>query len=64
MTDNIVFEKDRPGEANMTWADISKDIWTKTDEQYFFKKSHSISYAVLVALHMKLLDENLHTREQ
>jgi len=46
------------------WADISKDIWTKTDEQYFFKKSHAVSYAVLVTLHMKLLDENLHTREQ
>ena len=57
----------RPAKRHLvgkTWADISKDIWTKTDEQYFFKKSHSISYAVLVALHMKLLDENLHTREQ
>ena len=57
----------RPGKRHLvgkTWADISKDIWTKTDEQYFFKKSHAVSYAVLVTLHMKLLDENLHTREQ
>ncbi len=57
----------RPGKRHLvgkTWADICKDIWTKTDEQYFFKKSHAVSYAVLVTLHMKLLDENLHTREQ
>tara|TARA_B110000503_G_C6943323_1_gene327894 strand:- start:27 stop:614 length:588 start_codon:yes stop_codon:yes gene_type:complete len=57
----------RPGKRHLvgkTWADISKDIWTQTDEQYFFKKSHSVSYAVLVALHIKLLDENLPTREQ
>jgi hypothetical protein len=57
----------RPGKRHLvgkTWADISKDIWTKTDDQYFFKKSHAVSYAVLVTLHMKLLDENLHTREQ
>ena len=57
----------RPGKRHLvgkTWADISKDIWTKTDEQYFFKKSHAVSYALLVTLHMKLLDENLHTRDQ
>jgi len=57
----------RPGKRHLVgknWSDISKDIWTKTDEQYFFKKSHAVSYAVLVTLHMKLLDENLHTREQ
>ena len=57
----------RPGKRHLvgkTWADISKDIWTKTDDQYFFKKSHAVSYALLVTLHMKLLDENLHTREQ
>ena len=57
----------RPAKRHLvgkTWADISKDIWTKTDDQYFFKKSHAVSYALLVTLHMKLLDENLHTREQ
>ena len=57
----------RPGKRHLvgkTWADISKDICTKTDDQYFFKKSHAVSYALLVTLHMKLLDENLHTREQ
>jgi len=57
----------RPAKRHLvgkTWADISKDIWTKTDDQYFFKKSHAVSYALLVTLHMKLLDENLHTQEQ
>ena len=57
----------RPAKRHLvgkTWADISKDIWKKTDDQYFFKKSHAVSYALLVTLHMKLLDENLHTQEQ
>jgi len=58
----------RPGKRHLVgknWSDISKDIWTVPDDgSYFFKKSHAISYSVLVTLHMKLLDENLHTREQ
>ena len=46
------------------WNEIAKEVWTIPDDQYFFKKSHSISYAVLVALHMKLLDEDLSTQGQ
>jgi len=57
----------RPGKRYLLgkdWQAISQDIWTQTEEQYFFKKSHAVSYAVLVTLHMKLLDENLSTQGQ
>jgi hypothetical protein len=54
----------RPGKRHLLgkdWQAISQDIWTQTEDQYFFKKSHAVSYAVLVTLHMKLLDETLDT---
>ena len=40
------------------WNDVAKDIWARpTDDSYFFKKSHAVSYAHLVAVHMNLLCE-------
>ena len=51
----------RPGKAhlqNKTWAEIFESVWDGDDSKGFiFKKAHSISYAMLVALHMNLLDE-------
>jgi DNA polymerase III alpha subunit len=41
-----------------SWDKIFKEVWTKPkDEKYHFKKSHSISYAITVKLHMNLLCE-------
>ena len=57
----------RPAKRHLvgkSWAEISKDIWTKDSDEYFFKKSHAVSYAVLATLHMKLLDEDLDTQGQ
>ena len=40
----------------LPWAEVAETIWTKpTDELYYFKKAHAISYAHLVAVHMNLL---------
>ena len=42
------------------WKDILKEVWVKpTDGSYFFKKSHAISYAVAVVVHMNLLCEKI-----
>lgn len=42
------------------WATIMTEIWTKPeDDEYYFKKSHAISYAFVVIVHMNLLCENL-----
>jgi DNA polymerase III alpha subunit len=40
------------------WTTIMKEIWTKpVNGEYYFKKSHSFSYAFLVIVHMNLLCE-------
>ena len=51
----------RPGKAhlqNQPWADVFATVWDGNDSQgYTFKKSHSLSYAMLVVLHMNLLNQ-------
>jgi len=48
----------RPGKAHLQtrpWNEVFASVWDGDDSQgYTFKKSHSISYAALVALHMNL----------
>jgi len=52
----------RPGKAhlqNRPWDEVFSTVWDQDSSQgYIFKKSHAISYAVLVTLHMNLLDES------
>lgn len=49
----------RPGKAhlqNKPWAEVFESVWDGDDSRgYTFKKSHAVSYAALVALHMNLL---------
>jgi hypothetical protein len=51
----------RPGKAhlqNRAWSEVFDEVWNGDDSRgYTFKKSHSLSYAMLVVLHMNLLDE-------
>jgi hypothetical protein len=48
----------RPAKRHLigkTWAEVAKSIWDKPeDEGYYFKKSHAVAYAHLVAVHMNL----------
>lgn len=45
------------------WDEIAKEVWTiPDDDTYYFKKAHAVSYAVLVALHMNLVNESLRTQ--
>lgn len=38
------------------WKEVAAEVWKKpTDGSYVFKKSHSVAYAHLVAIHMNLL---------
>lgn len=50
----------RPGKAhlqNKGWDQIFDEVWDgDTTRGYTFKKSHAVSYAALVALHMNLLN--------
>ena len=40
------------------WSEVAKTIWDKpTDDSYYFKRSHSVSYAQLVVVNLNLLCE-------
>lgn len=49
----------RPGKAHLqrsSWEQVFASVWDGDDSRgYTFKKAHSLSYAVLVTLHMNLL---------
>ena len=51
----------RPGKAhlqNKPWSQIFASVWDgDNSEGFIFKKSHAISYSVLVTLHMNLLND-------
>ena len=51
----------RPGKAHLQrrpWAEVFASVWDGNDSRgYTFKKSHAVSYAALVALHMNLLNQ-------
>jgi hypothetical protein len=51
----------RPGKAhlqNRPWTEVFDSVWDGDDSRgYTFKKSHAVSYAALVALHMNLLNQ-------
>ena len=51
----------RPGKAhlqNKAWSEVFNEVWDGNDSKgYTFKKSHAVSYAALVALHMNLLNQ-------
>jgi len=44
----------------LPWAEVAQTVWERpADDEYYFKKSHSVAYAHLVAVHMNLLCEKL-----
>lgn len=48
----------RPAKRHLigkSWDDIRKEIWVKPTEGYYFKKSHSISYAIAIVVQMNLI---------
>lgn len=51
----------RPGKRHLvgnTWEVIEKEVWEKT-EDYFFKRSHALSYAVSIIVQLNKLIEDL-----
>jgi hypothetical protein len=50
----------RPGKAhlqNCPWAEVFESVWDGDDSRgYNLKKAHALSYAMLVTLHMNLLN--------
>lgn len=52
----------RPGKShlqNRSWPEVFAEVWDGDSSRgYTFKKSHAVSYAVLVALHMNILNQS------
>ena len=52
----------RPGKAHLQtrpWTEVFATVWDgDASRGYTFKKAHSISYAMLVSLHMNLLNQS------
>ena len=38
---------------------INDEIWTKTDDSYFFKKAHAVSYASVIVVQLNLICEKI-----
>ena len=53
----------RPAKRHLigrTWKEVAETVWEKpTDDEYYFKKSHAVAYAHLVAVHMNLICEQI-----
>jgi hypothetical protein len=51
----------RPGKAHLQtrpWTEVFASVWDGDESRgYTFKKSHAVSYAALVTLHMNLLNQ-------
>lgn len=49
----------RPGKAYLQgkdWETIRKEVWVKpTDGTYFFKRSHSVAYSMMICVQLNLL---------
>jgi hypothetical protein len=46
--------------AGQDWDTILKEVWVKpTGDEYYFKKSHALSYAMAVIVHMNLICESI-----
>lgn len=50
----------RPAKRHLigsSWAEIGETVWVKPDNDlYFFKHAHAVSYALLVQVHMNLIN--------
>ena len=62
----IVMALIRPGKKHLLpickeqgFDAIKKDIWTKTDDAYSFKKAHAIAYSHLVVMQLNLICQKL-----
>lgn len=58
----------RPAKRHLigqSWNTVMKEVWTKpSNNEYYFKKAHAISYAAAVVVHMNLITEQLIQNDQ
>ena len=53
----------RPAKRHLigkSWQEVFDEIWTKPDNgEYYFKKSHAVSYAMAIVVQMNLICESI-----
>lgn len=53
----------RPAKRHLTgkdWNQVMKEIWTRPDgEEYYFKKSHAVAYAMAIVVQMNIICEKI-----
>lgn len=52
----------RPGKKHLvgkSWEEISKEVWIKPTEGYYFKHSHAVAYAVAIVVQMNIICEKI-----
>jgi DNA polymerase III alpha subunit len=56
----------RPGKKHLIpvcekegFQGIQQEIWTKTDDAYFFKKAHAVAYAHVIVVQLNLICERV-----
>ena len=56
----------RPGKKHLIpickeqgFQSINDEIWTKTEDAYFFKKAHAVSYASVIVVQLNLICERI-----
>lgn len=53
----------RPAKRHLigqTWSEVAKTVWDRPDDdEYYFKKSHAVAYAHLVAVNLNLFCEKI-----
>ena len=53
----------RPAKRHLigrTWKEVGESVWDKpSDDEYYFKKAHAISYSQLVVVNLNLLCESV-----
>jgi hypothetical protein len=50
----------RPGKAHLQqsdWETIEREVWSRPEEGYFFKKSHAFAFATAIVVQMNLMVE-------
>ena len=58
----------RPSKRHLvgeSWEEVKRQVWVRpAGDEYFFKKSHSVAFAVLVVLHAQLIARHLGEAEE
>ena len=55
-----VIRPEKRNQIGKPWTEVEKTVWKKpTDDSYYFKKAHAVSYSHLVVVNVNLICEQV-----